>query len=49
VENIDFDDQALQVLGFQMDIYQLSGNLGWMQLSNGVGMHTHKEFALKFS
>jgi hypothetical protein len=26
--NIDINDQALQVLGFQEDIYQLLGNLG---------------------
>jgi hypothetical protein len=33
------------VLGFQEDIYQLLGNLGWVQFSNGVGAHNHKELA----
>jgi hypothetical protein len=28
VANVEFDDQALQVLGFQADIYHLLGNLG---------------------
>jgi hypothetical protein len=41
VANVDFDDHTLQVLGFQPDIYQLLGNLGWVQFSNGVGMKTH--------
>jgi hypothetical protein len=43
VANVDFDDQALQVLGFQADIYHLLGNIGWMQFSNGAGENTHKE------
>jgi hypothetical protein len=30
VANVDFDDQALQVLGFHMDIYYMLGHLGWV-------------------
>jgi hypothetical protein len=47
VANVNFDDQALQVLGFHTDIYYLLGNLGWVQFSNGVSANTHKEFALE--
>jgi hypothetical protein len=35
VENVDFDDQALQVLGFHTDIY-LGAILQW-----SVGKHPH--------
>jgi hypothetical protein len=35
------------VLGFHTDIYYMLGHLGWVQLSNGVSAHTHKEFALE--
>jgi hypothetical protein len=47
VANIDFDDQALNSLGFGMDIYYILGHLGWVQFSNGVSANTHKEFALE--
>jgi hypothetical protein len=47
VENVDFDDQALNYLGFGMDIYYMLGHLGWVQFSNGVSANTHKEFALE--
>jgi hypothetical protein len=47
VANVDFDDQALDYLGFGMDIYYMLGNLGWVQFSNGVSANTHKEFALE--
>jgi hypothetical protein len=47
VANIDFDDQALHILGFGMDIYNMLGHLGWVQFSNGVSANTHKEFALE--
>jgi hypothetical protein len=48
VANVDnFDDQALNSLGFGMDIYYMLGHLGWVQFSNGVPAHTHKEFALE--
>jgi hypothetical protein len=46
VANVDFDDQALNSLGFGMNIYYMLGHLGWMQFSNGVSANTHKEFAL---
>jgi hypothetical protein len=45
--NDDFDDQALNPLGFGMDIYYMLGHLGWVQFSNGVSANTHKEFALE--
>jgi hypothetical protein len=47
VANIDFDDQALNALGFGTDIYYMLGHLGWVQFSNGVSANTHKEFALE--
>jgi hypothetical protein len=47
VANINFDDQALNSLGFCTDIYYMLGHLGWVQFSNGVSTNTHKEFALK--
>jgi hypothetical protein len=47
VANVDFDDQALDYLGFGTDIYYMLGNLGWLQFSNGVSANTHKEFALE--
>jgi hypothetical protein len=45
VANVDFDDQALNALGFGMDIYYMLRHLGWVQFSNGVLANTHKEFA----
>jgi hypothetical protein len=47
VANVDFDEQALNSLGFGTDIYYMLGHLGWVQLSNGVLANTHKEFALE--
>jgi hypothetical protein len=47
VANVDFDDQALNYLGFGTDIYYMFGHLGWVQFSNGVSANTHKEFALE--
>jgi hypothetical protein len=47
VENVDFDDQALNALGFGTDIYYMLGHLGWVQFSKGVSTNTHKEFALE--
>jgi hypothetical protein len=47
VANVDFDDQALDYLGFGTDIYYMLGHLGWVQFSNGVSADTHKEFALE--
>jgi hypothetical protein len=46
VANVDFDDQALNSLGFGTDIYYMLGHLGWVQ-SNGMSTNTHKEFALE--
>jgi hypothetical protein len=47
VANIGFDDQALNSLGFGINIYYMLGHLGWVQFSNGVSANTHKEFALE--
>jgi hypothetical protein len=47
VSNADFDDQALNALGFGTDIYYMLGHLGWVKFSNGVSANTHKEFALE--
>jgi hypothetical protein len=47
VANVDFDDQALQVLGFHTDIYYTLGHLGRVQFSNGVSVNTHKGSALE--
>jgi hypothetical protein len=44
VANIDFDDQALHILGFHTDILDTKV---WVQFSNGVSVNTHKEFALE--
>jgi hypothetical protein len=30
VANVDFDDQALNSLGFGTDIYYMLGHLGWV-------------------
>jgi hypothetical protein len=47
VPYVDFNDQALNYLGFGTDIYYMLGHLGWVQLSNGVPVDAHKEFALE--
>jgi hypothetical protein len=47
VPNVEFDNQALNYLGFGTDIYYMLGHLGWAQFSNGVSADTHKEFALE--
>jgi hypothetical protein len=47
VANVNFDDQALNLLGFGTDIYCMLGHLGWVQFSNRVSANTHKEFALE--
>jgi hypothetical protein len=39
VANVDFDDQALHILGFH------TGHQGWVQFSNGVSANTHKKFS----
>jgi hypothetical protein len=47
VENVNFYDQALNILGFSTDICYMLGHLGWVQFSNRVSANTHKEFALE--
>jgi hypothetical protein len=47
VAKVDFDDQALNSLGFGMDIYYMLRHLEWVQFSNGVSANTHKESALE--
>jgi hypothetical protein len=47
VGNIDFNDQALNILGFGTDIYYMLRHLRCVQFSNGVSVDTHKEFALE--
>jgi hypothetical protein len=47
VANVDFDDQDLNLLGFDTYIYYMLGHLGWVQFSNGVLANTHKKFALE--
>jgi hypothetical protein len=47
VANVNFDDQALNALGFGMVIYYMLGHLGWVQFSNGVSANSHKKFALE--
>jgi hypothetical protein len=42
VANVDFDDQALNSLGFGTDIYCMLGHLGWVKFLNGVSENTHK-------
>jgi hypothetical protein len=38
VANVDFNDQALHMLGFH------TGHRGWVQFSNEVSANTHKGF-----
>jgi hypothetical protein len=47
VANVDFDDQALNSLGFGTNTYYMFGHLGWVQFSNGVSANTHKKFVLE--
>jgi hypothetical protein len=47
VANVNFNDQALNSLGFGMNIYYMLWHLGWVQFSNGVSANTDKEFALE--
>jgi hypothetical protein len=48
VANVDFDDQALNSLGFGTDIYYMLVHLGWVQFSNEVSANNHKELPWKF-
>jgi hypothetical protein len=47
VANINFDDQALNSLGFGTNIYYMLGHLGWVQFSNKVSTNTHMEFGFE--
>jgi hypothetical protein len=47
VANVNFNDQALNSLGFGTDIYYMLGQLGWVQFSNEMSANTHKEFSLE--
>jgi hypothetical protein len=47
VANIDFDDQALNSLGFSTNIYYMLGHLGWVKFSNKVSTNTHMEFGFE--
>jgi hypothetical protein len=47
VANVDFDDQALNALGFGTNIYYMLGHLGWVQFSNRLLANTHKEFSME--
>jgi hypothetical protein len=47
VANVDFDDQALNSLGFGTNIYYMLGHLGSVQFSNRVSANTRKEFSLE--
>jgi hypothetical protein len=45
VANVDFEEQARQVLGFHAGFYYKLEHRGWVQFSNGVSASTHKEFS----
>ena len=45
--NYDFDDEALDKLGFHHDIYQLLENIGWKIFSDGVTVDMQEEVALE--
>jgi hypothetical protein len=47
VANVEFDDQALHVLGFHMESCYMLGHLGWVQFSNEVSVNTHKGFSFE--
>jgi hypothetical protein len=47
VPNVDFEDNALQVLGFYSVNYQILRNLGWVTFFNEVRVSAHKDLALE--
>jgi hypothetical protein len=47
VANVDFDDQALNYLGFGTDIYYMLGTLDGCNSPTGFRQTTHEEFALE--
>jgi hypothetical protein len=48
VTNIDFDDQALNSLGFGTDIYYMLGHLGWVQSPTGFRQTPTTSLPCKF-
>jgi hypothetical protein len=48
VANVDFDDQALNSLGFGIDIYYVLGHLGWVQFFNGCRQIPTRNLPWKF-
>jgi hypothetical protein len=44
VANVDFDDQALNTLGFSTDIYYMLGTLDGCNSPTGVGKHPQGVF-----
>jgi hypothetical protein len=48
VANVDFDDQALNSLGFGTDIYYMFGHLGWVQFSTWCQQTPTKSLRWKF-
>jgi hypothetical protein len=42
VANVDFDDQALNSLGFGTDIYYMLGTLDGCNFPTGVGKHPQR-------
>ena len=45
--NYDFNDEALEKLGFNHDIYQLLENIGWKLFFDGVTVDMQEEVALE--
>src|SRR6185312_1401577 len=45
--NYDFDDEALEKLGFHHDIYKLLKNIGWKLFSDGVTVDMQEEVTLE--
>ena len=45
--NVDFDYDALKILGIDGDIYGMLDNLGWRQFSNGIDVGVQEEIAME--
>jgi hypothetical protein len=48
VANVDFDDQALNSLGFGTDIYYMLGHLGWVHFPTECRQIPTRNLPLKF-
>jgi hypothetical protein len=48
VAHVDFDDQALDSLGFGTNICYMLGHLGWVQFSNGCWQIPTRNLPWKF-